>query len=75
MAGAEEGATHDRMVKTPMTQKCLHNMSLDSSLEDLQGPIHETLDLSTNFLIQMSISVNNPFETKIQLVHVRQFNT
>jgi hypothetical protein len=56
MADGEEGATHDHMVKTPMTWKCLHNMSLDLSLEDLQGPTHETLDLSTSFLIQLSIS-------------------
>ncbi len=33
-----------------MTQKCLRNMSLDLSLEDLQGPTHEALDLSTSFL-------------------------
>jgi hypothetical protein len=30
-------------------------MSLDLSLEDLQGPIHEAIDLSIDFLIQPSI--------------------
>ncbi len=52
VASGNEGATQDRMVKTPTTQRCLHNMSLDLSLEDLQGPTHETLDLSIDFLIQ-----------------------
>jgi hypothetical protein len=28
-------------------------MSLDLSLEDLQGPIHEAFDLSIDFLIQL----------------------
>jgi len=55
MASGEEGATHDGMVKTPMTWKRFHNMGLDLSLQDLQGPIHEALDLSTSFLIQLLI--------------------
>lgn len=56
VACGDEGATHDRMVKTPMTQRCLHNMNFYLSLKDLQGPTHEALDLSTDFLIQSSVS-------------------
>jgi hypothetical protein len=56
MASGKEGATQDFTVKTLTIHKHLHNMSLDLSLEDCQGPTHEALDLSTNFLIQLSIS-------------------
>jgi hypothetical protein len=57
MACGYEGATLDCMVKTPMTQRHLHNMNLDVvSLENLQGPIHEIIHLSIDFLIQPSIS-------------------
>jgi hypothetical protein len=56
MANEEEGATQDFTVKTLMTHKHLHNMSLDLSLEDFHGPTHKAFDLSTKFLIQLSVS-------------------
>jgi hypothetical protein len=52
----KEGATQDCIVKTLTTRKHLHNMSLDLSLEDLQGSTEEALDLSIDFLIQLSFS-------------------
>jgi hypothetical protein len=52
MFGGDEGATHDRTIKTLMSWRCLHNMSLDLSFGDLQGPTHETLNLSIDLLIQ-----------------------
>jgi hypothetical protein len=59
MACGEEGATHEYTVRTPTTWKHFHNMSLDISLEDLQGPVHEVVDLSIDFLIPPSSSAPN----------------
>lgn len=55
MVGVKEGARQDHTIKTPTIQRCLHNMNLNLSTKDLQGSIHETIDLSTNFLMQPSI--------------------
>jgi hypothetical protein len=52
VVGVEEGAIKDCTIKTPTIRRRLHNMSLNLSMEDLQGPIHEIIDLSIYLLIQ-----------------------